>query len=260
MKKPKSFVSESYLRKTAEILNSVKAYTYDLIIGDDCGQILDVGCGPGVDTIALAENTNPSAKVFGIDQDSDMIRHAKTWAFSKGVDHKTNHQVADITDIPFENNFFDVVRSERLFQHLSASDQWDKAFKECLRVLKKNGLFIIADTDWASASLDFPNPSLERKMTSFFAEKLITNGYSGRQLFRYFRKHALSDIQVKLIPVHFKDLAYTPYGPFLVEKAKASGLFHDDQLKEWTEVLEDRNDAGQFYCSLNMVVVSGRKD
>ncbi len=49
----------------------------DAIPLDDYWSILDIGCGPGVTTVRLAERAGPNATVTGIDVSPQMILHAR---------------------------------------------------------------------------------------------------------------------------------------------------------------------------------------
>ncbi len=44
---------------------------------DDYTSILDIGCGPGVTTVELAERAGPNSRVIGVDISGDMLRHAR---------------------------------------------------------------------------------------------------------------------------------------------------------------------------------------
>lgn len=257
MESGKSWVSAEYLRKAALKLEAVKNFMDSRILQANCKRVLDIGCGPGIDTVRMALASAPDTFFYGIDHDPKMIEAANAWAFANGIEQQAIHQTAEATHIPFEAGFFDGIRSDRVFQHLTTSQQTTLVLQESLRVLRKGGIFVVGDADWASASLDYPHPAIERKLLSYFTEQLIPNAYAGRQLYRLFKENGLKDVEVKLIPVHFDRLVFTPFGEFLTKSAKAAGFMPEDQLNQWLQTLQEMDQEGIFFCSMNMVVVSG---
>jgi len=101
------------------------------------GKVLDAGCGTGFCTRIL-DKKFPKAKTFGVDIAEGMIQFAKK---QKSFFNKINYQVADIEQLPFANNEFDLV-----FSNLTV--QWIinpiKVFEEFNRVLKPGGLLIFS--------------------------------------------------------------------------------------------------------------------
>lgn len=92
-------------------------------------QVLEIGCGPG----ALAESLRrwfPNAEITAIDRDSRFISFAK--ANIPGVDFREG----DATDLPFEDQSFDVTISNTVQEHIEPTVFW----REQLRVLKPGGI------------------------------------------------------------------------------------------------------------------------
>ncbi len=87
-------------------------------------KILDVGCGHGDLLKPIHEKTLHS---YGIDPDKEAIEKN---TFIK------NTSVAGAESLPFEDNFFDLVVSAWVLEHLPDPE---KAFKEIHRVLKPGG-------------------------------------------------------------------------------------------------------------------------
>jgi ubiquinone/menaquinone biosynthesis C-methylase UbiE len=92
-------------------------------------KILDMGCGVGT---FLEKFSKLGADVFGIDVDERKIKIAKK--------NFPNVQVAFAEKLPFDNNYFDLVFSHEVLEHVQ-DDQ--KAVDEALRVLKQGGKLII---------------------------------------------------------------------------------------------------------------------
>lgn len=76
MAKSEGYVSAQYLKEAAQILQKFKERTYELMELQSGQHILDAGCGPGVDTIPLADYVGPQGSVTGVDIDSEMLDKA----------------------------------------------------------------------------------------------------------------------------------------------------------------------------------------
>ncbi len=98
-------------------------------------KVLDCGCGFGAHLIPFAKL---DYAVFGIDISSEVLKKCKENLAGKNI--KAVLKVADIRDLPFKDEFFDVVFSMGVVEHLQ---DYGKAVAEKARVLKKNGLYFI---------------------------------------------------------------------------------------------------------------------
>ena len=99
--------------------------------------ILDAGCGTGFCTRILDKKFS-KAKTIGIDIAPRMIEYAKQ---QKGFFNKIEYQVADIEQLPFADNSFDLVFSNLTVQW---SVEPNQVFLELNRVLKPGGLLIFS--------------------------------------------------------------------------------------------------------------------
>ncbi|UJR10421.1 hypothetical protein I4U23_014625 [Adineta vaga] len=108
-------------------------------------KILDIGCGLGIDLMFVGKEATRLGKtvsITGLDQNSTLIEEAKT-LYNKEKDHlssKVTIQIVrgDILQMEFNDNTFDIVRSDITLQHVDLS----KALVEIHRVLKVNGRLI----------------------------------------------------------------------------------------------------------------------
>lgn len=103
--------------------------------------ILDLGCGKGADTIAVAKLTGPEGKAVGLDITEAMLDVAKINALNSGAGN-TEFVFGDIEHLPFANNSFDAVMSNCVINH--AKDK-KRVYGEIFRVLKPEGRFVISD-------------------------------------------------------------------------------------------------------------------
>ncbi len=110
------------------------------------GMCLDVGCGSGALSIAVAKQ-NPKAKVIGIDRwGKEYASFSKTLcennARAEGVKNVSFRQ-GDATHLDFPDETFDAVTSNYVYHNIPGDRQ--ALLLETLRTLKKGGTFVIHD-------------------------------------------------------------------------------------------------------------------
>jgi 2-polyprenyl-3-methyl-5-hydroxy-6-metoxy-1,4-benzoquinol methylase len=89
--------------------------------------VLDAGCGEGF-TINKLLKENIGKKIEGIEYSKEAI------SFGKKLHPNLNIKQASIYDLPYKENFFDLVICTEVLEHL---ENPKKALKEMLRVTKK---------------------------------------------------------------------------------------------------------------------------
>jgi ubiquinone/menaquinone biosynthesis C-methylase UbiE len=255
----RGYVDATYLDAAQKLLHNFKRLTYEQMRVQPGQKVLDGGCGPGTDTIPLAQRVGAWGQVIGIDYDADMIAEAEKRALEAGVSAWVVHKHADALALPFESDYFDACRSERSFQHLHDPV---KALSEMARVTKSGGWIVALDADWGSLSIDASEIESERRYVGFFAEHITNNGYSGRQLYRLFKQQALVDVSVQMCGVPFTDYAFARQMLIMdrcEREALASGVVAVHDLDRLHRCWEQANAEGDFFASMSMMLVSGRK-
>jgi len=108
-------------------------------------QILDIGCGLGIDLLLVAEEAtrlNKRVSIVGLDQNSIMVEEAKRLYDSQKEHLSPDISIrilrGDILQMEFADETFDIVRSDITLQHVDIP----KAVVEIKRVLKTNGRLI----------------------------------------------------------------------------------------------------------------------
>jgi len=98
------------------------------------GVCIDLGTGPAALSIALAKITD--LKIYSLDIEKEMCKLAEKNIFQEGLSEVIDVVQADVHNIPYRNNFADLVVSRGsipFWKDLST------AFKEIYRILKPEG-------------------------------------------------------------------------------------------------------------------------
>jgi arsenite methyltransferase len=104
-------------------------------------EVLDIGCGAGVDTLVAAMMTGSKGRAVGIDLVPNMLEKA-TSNLARTSLSNVEFLESSGEGLPFENERFDVVISNGAFNLIPDKA---RALREIFRVLKHNGRFMIAD-------------------------------------------------------------------------------------------------------------------
>lgn len=104
--------------------------------------LLDCGCGPGTITSGLAQIVSPG-HVKGIDIDEGQINLAIDYANKQGISD-VSFELANLYEMPFEDNSFDAAFGHTILQHLNDPLA---GLKEIHRVLKPGGVLGLRDDD-----------------------------------------------------------------------------------------------------------------
>ncbi len=119
--------------------------------------VLDVGCGPGTITLDFAAVVSPG-QVVGIENVEAPLVAARAEAARRG-DTTTRFELADVLELPWDDDSFDVVHAHQVLQHLKNPVA---ALREMSRVCRPDGWVAVRDADYAAMTWHPPVPELER--------------------------------------------------------------------------------------------------
>ena len=120
-------------------------------------KILDVGCGPGMQTVELLKLSN--AKVTALDMLPDMIDRVTAAAHSAGVAKRLVTLQQDMNEMTFPPASFDVVWSEAAIYIMGFQEGLEK-FKA---LVKPGGYIVVSEVVWLK-----PDPPAE--VVEFWSE------------------------------------------------------------------------------------------
>ncbi|MBC8275306.1 MAG: class I SAM-dependent methyltransferase, partial [Chloroflexi bacterium] len=113
-------------------------------------RVLDVGCGTGTLAICERSKVGDGGYVAGIDSSVEILGLAREKATKENVD--IDFKIGSIEEIPYEDDFFDVVTCSMVTHHLSSEGK-RKGFNEIHRVLRPTGHFLLVDIGKPTSSI-----------------------------------------------------------------------------------------------------------
>ena len=216
---------------------------------------LDLGCGTGHDTRALAELVGPTGSVVGIDASEAMITVARQRVEGSGL--PVTFHVGDATQLDLPTDSFDAVRCERLLVHVP-----DPAVvvDELVRVTRRGGRVVVADIDLDLLALDLPDldRSFLRRAVHAMADA-VSAGQIGRQLPRRFREAKLDDVvyRAAVLAMPYDFVSRVVAGSMI--GAVAAGSLTAAESDTLLAAMERAERDGGLYAGLPFFIVSGTK-
>ena len=259
MARNEDYVESDYLVAAGKLLAPVKARSHALLKLRRGFWVLDVACGTGIDTRAMARHVGCEGRVCGIDTDPDMVAIAQMRAREAGLEATVDHHVASPDALPYCDGQFSAVRSERLFTDLTNPAA---VLAEMVRVTAPGGRVVVVDTDWGTLSVTSEYVDVERRLARVRAERCLANGYSGRQLLRLFQQAGLTSMQVELHALIVDDEELARFITRLDEveaEAERSGVVTGDELARWRDEQASLDEQGLYFGCATLVSVAGER-
>jgi ubiquinone/menaquinone biosynthesis C-methylase UbiE len=157
---------------------------------------IDIGCGGGEVTMAIARLVAPGGSVVGVDTDEVKLDLARRAAAERQLGNVTFAAVdATAWDEP---GAYDVVYSRFLLQHLS---QPGRLLRRMWAAVADGGVLIVEDADFDGWGCDPPNEGFELFLDAY-RQVLARRGGDhamGRKLYRCFLAAGIPDPQVTLV-------------------------------------------------------------
>lgn len=104
--------------------------------------ILDIGCGPGMQTIELAKNMN--GKIFAIDTHKPFLDRLLETAINKDVSHRIEAKEMSMFSLEFRENSFDVIWCEGAIFIIG----FEKGIQEWRKYIKTGGYLVVSEVSW----------------------------------------------------------------------------------------------------------------
>ena len=216
-------------------------------------KVLDLGCGVGFLAYEMAKRVGKSGQVICLDQDKEMIKHAKKRCKNF---KQTSFYLGDAQNLPFENNLLDVVSCTQVLLYV---EDVSLVLAEIRRVLKKGGRIIIVETDWRGVVLNSTNDSLSKKIFSAWDEAVPSPNLPVH-LGPLLKKNGFTKIKIEPIPI-----LNTEYSPknfshdvmkWITKNAQNNGIITKKGRDDWLDGLEKIEKDGSYFFCVNRFLFS----
>lgn len=113
------------------------------IVPNQIDSILEIGCGQGIATQILAENTQ--ATITAVDNEEFALDALMQKMKAKGLDNRISTLCANMTSLPCEPASFDLIWSEGSAYIMGV----EAALKSWKPLLKEEGVLVVSDAVWS---------------------------------------------------------------------------------------------------------------
>lgn len=230
---------------------AAKAQLLDQLLIDRASSALDVGCGYGADVIALAKRLKPGGQAIGVDVSEAMIAEARRR--TAGIGTHVRFLVADALALPFDDNAFDICRTETVLQHLADPG---RAVSEMIRVTRPGGRVGALELDQETMFIDHPDTELLDTLRDSLASAIVQSAI-GRQTPRLFVEAGLSDVQTAPCVITGDPHAYRLMLAHHVTELCDRGAITAERAGRWWNAIDAAAAGGHFTGGITAFVVWG---
>jgi SAM-dependent methyltransferase len=248
------------LEKRAEGRDEIEARAaYLILLGVAEGdRVLDVGCGSGVVTRAIARKIGARGRVIGLDPSASFLTVAREIADQTDVAARIEFREGSASAPPFADGSFDAAIAVTVLAHMHNGAA---AVPELARVVRPGGRIGIFDFDADMTVFTHPDREMTRRIVSSAADAVAVDGWIARRMPALLAAAGIRDVQVR----GFFPIDSDPNGFYvnLAERsstaAATSGAVTADEAREWLETFRAQLADGPVVAGRLHLFVWGRK-
>lgn len=230
-----------------------RKFVIDQVVLHPDESILSVGCGPGFETAALAQQITEEGRITGIDLNEEVLAAARDRC--SDFPHISFKQ-GDITDLPVADESYDLAIAKQVFSQIS---DVESALDELHRVLKSTGRVAVTGRDKRAHIKHTPTTRMKR------ADEVYRTKMAGSQLgtrligllpeagFRIEDVVPRAKIQTEINDQVERGI--TVQRRFLEE----SEAFDDAEIDTWEQDIRDLDETNQFLSCETAFLYIARK-
>jgi SAM-dependent methyltransferase len=153
-------------------MRAISASLLDEFCRTNCENVLDIGCGTGLN-LKWLERYAPTGAIKGLDLEETALHFCR----ERGANFLTQ---GSATDLPFRDESFDLITSFDVLVQIPGANSDEKAIAEMFRVLKPQGLAFVraAAYNWMRSGHDEALGTQRRYRLTELAQKLENAGFT----------------------------------------------------------------------------------
>jgi ubiquinone/menaquinone biosynthesis C-methylase UbiE len=235
-------------RAKDEIFTNLLEKYLDRIARPSPTSVLDIGCGTGVVLRRLARHSSFKGDLHGVDQCPPFIDAALRLAAEEGHAERISFRVGDAHPLDFPSESLDRVIAHTVISHVSEPS---KVLREMARVVRRDGMIIVFDGDYASLTYGFPDHGIGQQMDAALVNATFNNPRIMRDLPRL-----LPDLDL-VIAEGWGDAVteigtgsyFRTFAETYVSYVQKSGTVSADSAQGWLNQQLRAMDQGAFFAS-----------
>ncbi len=141
-------------------------------------RVLEVGCGTGVATRALAQHPEFSGHIDASDLSADLVAVAKQLAEDQGCADKITFSTSDARSLASSGNY-DAVIAHTVISHVP---EYREFLSSIGRAVAPNGRLVVFDGDYASITLGAEHPEDGEALSKAIITGMVANPTIMRQM------------------------------------------------------------------------------
>jgi arsenite methyltransferase len=219
-------------------------------------QVVDLGCGPGLLALQMAERVGSDGGIQCIDASESMVAMARRRCSAvKWVEPR----VGDVAALPYSEQSFEAGVCTQVYEYVP---DIDRALAELYRVLKPRGRAVIIDTDWESCVWHSSESPRMRRMIEAW-DRHCPHPHLPRTLGGRLRSAGFENHRVEVITLlndrYHPDTYSFGVIPLLAAYAKKHHLLPQEEADAWMSDLQELGQRGEYFFSLSRYLFSASK-
>lgn len=217
---------------------------------------LDIGCGPGLTTLALADCVGQTGQVIGVDIAEPMLAIARRRC--AGLP-QVEFALSDICAMPYADASFDIALATQVYEYVETIDE---SLVELARVIRPGGRALLVDTDWESCVWASADDARMRRVIDTWNQH-IPQPQLPRTLKQRMERAGFVNVQVEILPI--LNLKYDP-NTYSVGMMKVIGAFAagrngltQTDIDDWHADAKAMGERDSYFFSLNRYVYRGQR-
>lgn len=217
---------------------------------------LDIGCGPGLTTQALAASVGPGGRVVGVDIAEPMLALARKRC--AGLP-QVSFDTSDICAMPYEDASFDIALATQVYEYVETIDE---SLVELARVIRRGGRALLVDTDWESCVWASSDDARMRRVIDTWNQH-IPHPQLPRTLKQRMERAGFVNVKVDIVPL--LNLRYDP-NTYSVGMMKVIGAFAagrngltQKDIDDWHADAKTMGERDSYFFSLNRYVYTAER-